>query len=60
MQNENWSQRTNREIKETLATVRTKVASGITPTDAINQSAHTAEAYSAALKEYGLRPVIPD
>lgn len=57
---ENWSQRTKREIAETLAVVKEQVASGMAPTDAINRSAHTAETYSAALKEYGLSPVIPD
>lgn len=57
---ENWSQRTDREIKETLAKVRNDVAAGMDPVDAINRSAHTAETYSAALKQYNLRPVIPD
>ena len=57
---ENWSQRTEREIAETLPKIRRLVAEGMSPTDAINRSAHTAETYSAALREYNLRPVIPD
>lgn len=57
---ENWSQRTEREIAETLPKIRHLVAEGVSPTDAINRTAHTAETYSAALREYNLRPVIPD
>jgi uncharacterized protein YoaH (UPF0181 family) len=57
---ETWHQRTEREIAETLPKIRRLVAEGMSPTDAINRSAHTAETYSAALKEYNLKPVIPD
>lgn len=57
---ETWPQRTAREISETLTTIRTQVANGMSPTDAINRSAHTAETYAAALREYNLKPVIPD
>lgn len=55
-----WSRRTQREITETLSKIRRLVAEGMSPTDAINRTAHTAETYSAALREYNLRPVIPD
>lgn len=57
---ENWSQRTEREIAETLPKIRRLVAEGMDPVDAINRTAHTTETYSAALREYNLRPVIPD
>lgn len=57
---ENWSQRTEREIAETLPKIRRLVEEGMSPTDAINRTAHTTETYLAALREYNLRPVIPD
>ncbi len=57
---ETWAEKTKREIAETLATIKRDVAAGLSPTDAINKSAHTAETYEAALKAYGLKPVIPD
>jgi hypothetical protein len=60
MRTESWSERTDREIEETLTIVARDVAEGMTPTDAINRNARTAETYAAALKQYGLRPVIPD
>lgn len=55
-----YMERAERETKETLDRVRRYVSEGMSPTDAINRNAHTAESYSAALKEYGLKPVIPD
>jgi len=55
-----WWERMEKETKETLARVERAVASGMSPTEAINHNAHTAESYSAALKEYGLKPEIPD
>lgn len=57
---ETWHERTEREIKETHATVQRLVSEGMSPTDAINRTAHTAETYSAMLQEYNLKPVIPD
>lgn len=56
----NYMERAKRETEETLERVRRDVVGGISPTDSINRHAHTAESYSAALKEYGLKPVIPD
>lgn len=60
MMKSEWWERTEKETKETLALIERDVASGVPPTDAINRNAHTAETYSAALKQYGLKPVIPD
>lgn len=57
---ENYMERVKRETKETAVSVRRAIAEGLTPTDAINKHAHTAETYSAMLKEYNLKPVIPD
>lgn len=56
----NYMERAEKETKETLDRVRRAVSDGMSPTDAINRHAHTAMSYSAALKEYGLKPVIPD
>jgi len=56
----NYMDRAERETKETMQRVRKAVSDGLSPTEAINRNAHTAESYSAALKEYGLKPVIPD
>lgn len=56
----NYMERAEKETKETLERVRRAVSDGMSPTDAINRNAHTAESYSAALKAYGLKPDIPD
>lgn len=56
----NYMDRAERETKETMQRVRKAVSDGLSPTEAINRNAHTAESYSAALKEYGLNPDIPD
>lgn len=56
----NYMERAEKETKETMERVRKAVGGGMSPTEAINRNAHTAESYSAALKEYGLKPVIPD
>jgi hypothetical protein len=56
----NYMERAEKETKETLERVRRAVSNGMSPTDAINRNAHTAESYSTALKEYGLKPDIPD
>lgn len=56
----NYMDRAERETKETMQRVRKAVNDGLSPTEAINRNAHTAESYSAALKEYGLKPDIPD
>lgn len=55
-----WAERDERETQENLAQIRVKVANGKSPEQAINETARTASAYSAALKEYNLKPVIPD
>lgn len=56
----NYMEQAERETKETLTRVRKAVNEGMSPTEAINHNAHTAKSYSAALKEYGLSPEIPD
>jgi hypothetical protein len=56
----NYMERAELETKETMERVRKAVSGGMSPTNAINRNAHTAESYSAALKEYGLKPDIPD
>lgn len=48
------------DTRQAFVGIRRDIASGYSPTDAINRNAHTAESYAAALKEYGLKPVIPD
>lgn len=55
-----YMDRAERETRETMQRVRKAVSDGLSPTEAINRNAHTAESYSAALKEYGLKPDIPD
>lgn len=55
-----YMDRAERETKETMQRVRRGVSDGLSPTEAINRNAHTAESYSAALREYGLKPDIPD
>lgn len=55
-----YMERAEKETKETLARVREAISEGLSPTDAINRHAHTTESYAAALKEYDLKPVIPD
>lgn len=56
----NYMEHAKQETKETMERVRKAVVSGMSPTEAINHNAHTAESYLAALKEYGLKPDIPD
>lgn len=56
----NYAQRAEKETKEAMDRVGRAVSSGMSPTDAINRNAHTAESYSAALKAYGLKADIPD
>jgi hypothetical protein len=57
---ESYMDRVDREIRETMPRIQRDVASGLSPTDAINRNAHTTETYAHALKAYGLKPVIPD
>ena len=47
-------------IETTSAAVKRDVEAGMDLTDAINRNAHTAETYAAMLKNYNLKPVIPD
>lgn len=53
--------RTQKDIEDTRRKVSRSVAvEGLSPVEAINRNAHTAESYSAMLKDYGLKPDIPD
>lgn len=56
----NYMDRAAEETRQTLIRVRRAVYDGYSPAEAINRNAHTNESYSAALKEYGLKPDIPD
>lgn len=56
----NYAQQAEKETKEAMERVGRAVSGGMSPTEAINRNAHTAESYSAALKAYGLKPEIPD
>lgn len=49
-----------RDIEYKLQQVRDAIATGADPVNAINRNCNTGESYAAALKEHGLRPVIPD
>lgn len=55
-----WYNNTRKEMEETGRRVRAAIAEGLSPTDAINMHAHTAESYAACLKEHNLKPVITD
>jgi hypothetical protein len=60
MVEETYMQRVTREIQIAAFRVREDVSNGMTPGDAIKKNCHTAETYNAMMKEYNLKPVIPD
>lgn len=55
-----YAEKSKAETEATMERIKLAVSRGMTPETAVNQNAHTAESYSAALKAYGLTPVIPD
>ena len=55
-----YAEKSKSDTAATLERIKLAVSHGMTPEMAVNQNAHTAESYAAALRAYGLTPVIPD